>query len=143
MFLNSQIRPCVESYINGLSKKVVVSYQEPEDQDYWTVNLELHGGTEKNAKTLSRIDGSIVSQFHPITLINESSEYYNEHLYPLVNQFERLLREYLYIKAAMCDSKDVKTKIFDLEKKTFGEIGELLFSDRIYIQRVRQMVKHG
>lgn len=84
------------------------------------VEYKMEGDSELIAKTMSKINYKIVNDFKPMSvLINESSEYFNKRLYPLVNELERKLRELLYLVKALYDDKKAKKEIYNLEKKDF------------------------
>ena len=60
----------------------------------------------------------------------DSSAYFNRVLYPLINEFERLLRKILYLRVEITGTDfDV---INELESKDFGEIFSILFVDEGY-----------
>ena len=60
---------------------------------------------------------------------------------PLVNDFERLLREFLYLLVTQKqDDKEFINKVKDLEKKTFGNIYTDLFVDTEYMGRVKDLL---
>ncbi len=141
LFLETQSRKTIEEYIaTHLPQKIDITYLDSGAQNFWAVRFELKGDNKDNAKTLTETNDSFVKRFHPITLINESSEYFNRLLYPLVNKFERLLRKYLYVKAAICNDKTVRKKITGLEAKDFGTISHLLFVDDDFCKEARAKI---
>jgi hypothetical protein len=92
------------------------------------------------AKILSKIHDDMQS-YDPLTLICESSAYYNKYLYPLANEFERKLRKLLYLATSMQDDDNSKNILQNLENMTLGEIFDTLFFDREFIEQVKKRVK--
>lgn len=117
---------------------VHITNVDVEAKNYWAIRYEIKGDNRDNAKVLSEINDAIINKFHPTTLVNESAEYYNKILYPLINNFERLLRKYLYIKTAICDDSKVHGLIKDLENKDFGVLSRILFVDEIFCKTARE-----
>lgn len=77
----------------------------------------------------------------PTILTDESSEYFNKSLYPLVNKFERLLRKFLYLKVSQCDEQKFRSVISDIDQKDFGEIYTILFIDNNFRAAARDKIK--
>ena len=94
-----------------------------------TIEIQNIANQEENAKHLSDIDAEFSGKFRSTLLRNDASAYYNQKLFPLVNEFERQLRRFLYIKNALHTGDKVKKNIENLEIKDFGEIYQLLFVD--------------
>lgn len=128
---------------NSVSKKLNLSFSitEFKETDNWAVRFEINGENENNARFFSKINKYIMS-FSPIVLQNDCSAYFNRSLYPLVNQFERLLRKYLYIKSISYTGQKLEKTISDLEKKDFGEIYELLFVDKDFCKQVKNQTSN-
>lgn len=112
-----------------------------EGTECFIVKYSLNGDKKKNAKILSKIDEEITEKFLPIVLTNDSSKYYNKMLYPYINEFERKLRCFLYLKSAIAGENEYTKVIHDLESKDFGEIYELLFTDRGFTKDVKEKIK--
>ena len=142
LFLDNMMQKSVEEYTNKHEgkKKITVTFLRPETQDYLAVKYETPGENRESAKALSDFNKGFTDHFQPITLINESAEYYNRILYPLVNKFERLLRKLLYVKMAICDNGDMRSRIKDLESKDFGGISNLLFVDDAFCKTAKSQI---
>lgn len=107
------------------------------DTDLWTVRCSAEGKNEDSAKKLSDVHGNVI-QFSPKVLTCESAQYFNNTLYPLVNEFERKLRKLVYLADAI--SGNEKNNIGELEKKDFGEIFDMLFIDEDFINKLKSRV---
>lgn len=107
-----------------------ISLNKTDKTNHWIMRIELIGKNPKeSAMHLSKINEDLV-QYNPIVLENESAAYFNRQLYPLVNSFERYLRQFLYLKTNLSgDLKSTKT-LEGLEKMTFEQIYNLLFVDQ-------------
>lgn len=116
---------------DGASKEpsLQITYKELKNSDSWIVRYEQKGQTEKTAKQLSEIGYRIVDQFSPIVFTDECSVYFNKRIFPLVNRFERLLRQFLYLKVSNCKDKKLIDLISSIEDKDFGAIYSMLFVD--------------
>lgn len=83
----------------------------------------------------------IRQEFSPVIVTDESSEYFNKSLYPLVNKFERLLRKFLYLKVSQCDENRFRNIVTDIDHKDFGEIYTMLFVDNNFRSAARDKIK--
>lgn len=99
------------------------------------------GNSEKEAKSLSSVNETIMEKYKPTVLTNESSAYFNKKLYPLFNEFERKLRKLLYLKSALYKNKDDVKAIDNLEGMDFGELFELLFINTKCMSETKDYVK--
>ena len=117
------------------------TYNDFDGLDCWILKCEIEGQNEVVAKKLSEIGSSIIDNFAPKILTDECSEYFNKSLYPLVNKFERLLRKFLYLKAASCKEDKLIKAISDIEKKDFGDIYTILFVDSNFRTAAREKIK--
>lgn len=128
LFENNKINTGIETLLKIDGK--IPQIKKMEGSNCSIVEYDMEGDSELIAKIMSKINYKIVNNFKPMSvLINESSEYFNKRLYPLVNEFERKLRELLYLVKALYDDKKAKKEIYNLEKKTFGNLYTLLFVD--------------
>ena len=84
----------------------------------------------------------IVENFAPTVLINESLAYFNRKLFPYINEFERKLRKFLYLKSAIYTGEKRIENIRDLESKDLGEIFVLLFTDAEFVKASKTKVIH-
>lgn len=137
LFMDTTHRAAVESYAPA---KVKVSIYDVENSACWTVTYSLSGETEESAKTLSQVNEYVLEHFHPTVLSNESAAYFNQRLYPYVNEFERKLRKLLYLKSAIYSGDKKIDNIRGLEEKDLGAIFELLFTDGDFVKKVKTKV---
>lgn len=150
LFFNKNIRESVEKFDTSTlsiekskDNKLKIVFKDFEGAEYWAVRYEFGKNSETDALCLSQLNEVFVSQFSPVTLINESAEFFNKKLYPLVNKFERLLRKFLFLRAAMCDEVKFEHIIKDIESKDFGEIYNILFVDSKFCKDVREKIKNA
>lgn len=150
LFFSKNIREGIENFnISALSiyksknDTLKIVFKDFEGAEYWAVRYEYGKNSENDALRLSKFNEDFVSQFSPVTLINESAEFFNQKLYPLVNKFERLLRKFLFLRVAMCDETKFEHIIKDIESKDFGEIYNILFVDSRFCKDVRDKIKNA
>lgn len=118
LFENNKINTGIETLLKIDGK--IPQIKKMEGSNCSIVEYDMEGDSELIAKIMSKINYKIVNNFKPMSvLINESSEYFNKRLYPLVNELERKLRELLYLVKALYDDKKAKKEIYNLEKKDF------------------------
>ena len=139
LFVGDRYKTEVEKYVH---KTVKTELYAIENSDCWIATFSLDGENEKSANTLSTVHEYVMSHFSPTILSNGCSAYYNKALYPHFNEFERKLRKLLYLKSALSKNKKDSETIKDLEKKDFGEIFTLLFSDAQFVQDVKKSVNN-
>lgn len=118
-----------------------ISYKDFDGCECWIVRYEKKGNSEKDAKESSEIVMRICQTFSPVIVTDESSEYFNKSLYPLVNKFERLLRKFLYLKVSQCDENRFRNIVTDIDKKDFGDIYTMLFVDSNFRTEARDKIK--
>lgn len=116
------------------SENVEIKIRKIADSKCWLLIFYAKGDNEKSADLLSDINDEILKNFKPTVLANECSAYYNKRLYPLFNEFERKLRELLYLKSALQDDRNITEEICELEKKDLGKIFELVFVDKDFVK---------
>lgn len=150
LFFNKNIRESVEKFNTSTlsiekykNDKLKIVFKDFEGAEYWAVRYEYGKNSESDALCLSELNEDFISQFSPVTLINESAEFFNKKLYPLVNKFERLLRKFLFLRVAMCDEAKFEHIIKDIESKDFGEIYNILFVDSKFCKDVREKIKNA
>ena len=151
LFFDAGKRPQIETFNNDIinhwntTKKddllPNITYIDFDTSDYWIVRYEKSGNYENLAKQFSEINNRICEEFSPTILTDESSEYFNKSLYPLVNKFERYLRKLRYLKVSLCNEEKLKGIIRDIEKKDFGEIYNILFIDNDFRSAAREKIK--
>lgn len=137
LFMDNTHRAAVESYAPA---KVQVNIYDIENSACWTVTYLLSGETEENAKALAQVNEYVLEHFQPTVLSNESAAYFNQRLYPYINEFERKLRKLLYLKSAIYSGDKKIDNIRGLEEKDLGAIFELLFTDGDFIKKVKTKV---
>lgn len=126
---------------NSKNASVQITYKDFDELECWIVKYERNGNNEATAKQSSEISTYICQEFSPTILTDESSEYFNKTLYPLVNKFERLLRKFLYLKVSQCDEQKFRSVISDIDQKDFGEIYTILFIDNNFRAAARDKIK--
>ena len=126
---------------NSKNSPVQITYKDFDELECWIVKYERNGNNETTAKQSSEISTYICQEFSPTILTDESSEYFNKSLYPLVNKFERLLRKFLYLKVSQCDEQKFRSVISDIDQKDFGEIYTILFIDNNFRAAARDKIK--
>ena len=142
LFMGKETRDAVEKY---KPENVDIEIFDINNTDCWCATYSVRGENETGAKTLSKINEHIISNFHPTILANGCSAYYNKKLFPYINEFERKLRKLLYLKSALSKNPKDGETIKDLESKDLGEIFTLLFTDVNFVQVTKKlsMIKHG
>lgn len=118
-----------------------ITYKDFDGFECWIVKYEKSGNSEKDAKQSSDICMRVYQEFSPIIVTDESSEYFNKSLYPLVNKFERLLRKFLYLKVSQCDEDKFRNIVTDIDQKDFGDIYTMLFVDSSFRAAARDKIK--
>lgn len=137
---DENISPAYSSEIN--SQIPCISYKDLDNSECWIVKYEISSNNEQTAKQLSEINEKIYGAFSPTILTNESSEYYNKALYPIVNKFERNLRKLLYLKAAFYNDEKIRKILLNIEEKDFGKIYEALFVDTNFRTAARKQINN-
>lgn len=118
-----------------------ITYKDFDRADFWIVRYEKSGNNESVAKQFSEISRRFCEEFSPTILTDESSEYFNKSLYPLINKFERCLRKLLYLKVALCNEEKLKKAVLLIEEKDFGNIYDILFVDHAFLKQVKDEIK--
>lgn len=136
LFLSDEYRSIVEHYKpNG----VTVEISNIENTPLWVAVFSVNGKNEDSAQKLSDAHNTL-TEYSPLVLSCESSEYYNRMLFPLVNELERKLRKLLYLAVSISDNTEAKKSIQRLEEKDFGEIFDLLFIDMAFVTKLKTRV---
>lgn len=128
--------------VGNTSKNIIpqLSFTDYSDDNMFAVKFSLLGDTKENAKYLSIIHCYIKNNYESFTLANESSQYYCQKLYPLINSFEMSFRKFLYLKSISCTSDKTKNFIKVIEEKTFEQIYEALFIDDNFVKQTLSTV---
>lgn len=129
------------SYDNNENLPFQITYRDFEKLECWTVRYEGSEDDEAAARQISEISSRMCQEFSPTILTDESSEYFNKTLYPLVNKFERLLRKFLYLKVSQCDEEKFRSVITDIDQKDFGDIYTILFVDSNFRADAKDRIK--
>lgn len=137
LFIDDVHRKAVEEYS---PEQIKPKIHDIENTSCWIVTYSIAGDNEESAKKLSQINDFIVENFAPTVLINESSAYFNRKLFPYINEFERKLRKFLYLKSAIYTGEKRIENIRDLESKDLGEIFVLLFTDAEFVKASKTKV---
>ena len=137
LFIGGEERAEIEEY---RPKKVAVEIYEIENSECWIATYSVSGEKEESANLLSKVNKHIISKYHPTVLTNGCAAYYNKMLFPYINEFERKLRKLLYLKSAL-NKNDIATEnIKNLESKDLGEIFTLLFTDDLFVKKVKTAI---
>ena len=105
------------------------------------VQFFASGENEKTARLLSQIHETVTNNYKVVTIESGCSKYFTRRLYPLINEFECLLRKLLYISSAINkDEKSSKT-IVGLETMDFGSIFTMLFVDDKFMKQVKENIR--
>lgn len=149
LFFDKTNRKKIEEYnatitlkANDATDKLKISFKDFDNAEYWAVRYEYGKNSETDASYLSSLNDEFVCKFSPTVLINECAEFFNKKLYPLVNEFERLLRKFLFLKVAIYDAKKFQHIIKDIESKDFGDIYNILFVDSNFCRSARDKIKN-
>ena len=129
-----------ESFAAYKPLKANVGIQDLDGSDCWIATFTIDGNNETNALLLSEIHENIENSFHCITLTNESSAYFNKALFPLINEFERKLRKYLYLVSERSDGGDGKENIKELESMDLGTLFTLIFTDPDFVLLTKKAI---
>lgn len=117
-----------------------VTFKDIDQSTSFILTFETGANNEAIAKKLSEVDQYITGHYSPIVLESGISVYFDQMLFPKINKFERLLRELLYLMATINQDKSASNNIRDLEKKDFGELFKLLFTDENFMNQVRSRI---
>lgn len=110
-------------------------------ENMYLVCLSTKGETFKEVDLLDEINTDIKENYKETYLIScDSSEFYNQKLYKLVNRMERKLREFVYIAIIKVDIEEFQNLHNKLEKIDFGELYKILFTDENFTQGAKQIV---
>lgn len=138
LFSNDSSRDTIEQYEPKRVKKEV---WEIESSSCWIVAFSTDRDNEDSAKVLSKVHQYVLESCKPTAVLTSGcAEYYNKKLYPLFNEFERKLREYLYLKSTLSGQDKYTDLIQNLEDKDFGEIFDMLFTDETFIKNTKTKV---
>lgn len=133
MFVSDKHRDTIDNY-KPVPIKVDISTIE--NTNIWIVAFSLPNMNENNAMKLSDVH-DYVTRLSPFVLSCESSEYYNQRLFPFVNQFERKLRKLLYLATAVSGDEKATNCVNNLESKDFGQIFSDWFIDIDFINKTK------
>jgi len=136
LFSSNEHRDKIEKYRpNG----VTVEIDDTNNAEFWIAKYVVPDNNEEAAKTLSAV-GAFLSDFAPVVLTCESSGYYNQELFPLINELERKLRKLVYLAVFKSVNNDTRELVANLEEKDFGTIFKLLFVDPDFIKGLKSRV---
>lgn len=123
-------------------EKITKEITEIENNECLILSLTVDDESEESAKLLDSFNKEIYDTYKPTILSNESSDYFEKTLYPLVNVFERKLRKLLYMASALHSDSKSKKVISDLETKELIDIFNMLFTDDSFTRSVRILVNN-
>lgn len=136
LFSTEENRETIDNY---KPEGVEVKTLSLENRDLWVATFSIPSENEESAQKLSDVH-TYVETFSPTVITCESSAYFNRTLYPKVNEMERKLRKFLYIATSLSDNETAKSSITKLEEMDFGNIFDLLFIDRRFIENFKSHV---
>lgn len=119
---------------------IKTTWTQMENTDNWIVSYSLPRESFENAKRLSDLNLFVTERYNPTVLVNDSAALYNKRLYPIVNEFERLLRKTLYLKGTLHQGEKAVANLKNLEEQEFGKLFDLLFADDDFIKEVKERV---
>lgn len=104
----------------------------------WILRCTTELKNEQGAEALSKIEATIL-KYNPIIIKTDTSDYYLKKLYPLANEFERKLRKFLYLTNEISPKDKKSDNIKNLEAKDFGELFDVLFTDKGFIENSKRV----
>lgn len=136
LFLDSQNK----EKVSGLKySKIECEIEDFGTKDAFIVRYTSEHDTERDAIELSKLNEDVIA-CKPIVLTNGSSAYFNQRLYPLINEFERKLRKLVYIASTYNDIEEAKDMLNTMESMTFDEIYNRLFIDNKFVTNTTKIV---
>ena len=136
LFLDDKHREEISTYSPD---NISVDVSDVDNTILWIVTFTVQNKNEESALMLSDVH-TFMSQYSPMVLTCESSEYYNKILFPSINELERKLRKLLYLAVSISDDEASKSTIKNLEEKDFGIIFDMLFTDPNFISKLKERV---
>lgn len=115
-------------------------YYQLNGNDSWISLFSHESNSEDSAILLSKLNIKIMENHSPTVLTNESSQYFNKRLFPLLNDFERKLRKLLYLYISINPSLEGTERIKDLEKLDFATIFKHLFTDELFYKHLKKQI---
>lgn len=110
------------------------------ESDSWVSLFALDSNSEDTAILLSKLNIKIMDKYSPTVLTNESSQYFNKRLFPLLNDFERKLRKLLYLYNSLNPSVKGGENIKNIENLDFGTIFKHLFTDDLFYKYLKKQI---
>lgn len=127
------------SVLKVVPSNVTTNVRSIPETTFTIISCFLDGENKDNASVLSQTHFEIIKQ-EPFVLYCGSSAYYNKRLFPHVNECERLLRKLIYIAAFITDGLEATESFKELEKKTLGQIFEILLVDNDFIKLLKKRI---
>lgn len=133
------------------SESVKMNCEELKDSDTFLLTFTVDSNDIKAARLLAPLNDSIVETYKDdcTVLENQAAAYFNKSLFPLINDFERLLRKVLYTAKSTLLNKDkvdskikekIEKNIVDIEAMEFGPLFDILFTDENFNKTVKAVV---
>lgn len=139
-------------YLKDESQKTKLSEYNPDGITHTVFSLDgeigtyvsfiISGENRRSAKRLSEIDKYVTSTFDVITIENGCAAYCNKSLYPLISDFERNLRRFLYSFSSIHPDDKASKNIKGLEAMDFGSLFTMLFIDSAFMEQVKGEIKN-
>lgn len=126
-------------------KNAVIEVEEFEiGNDKVLFRITTKENSFKEANLLDKINTEINQNYEEVQLIScDSSEFYNQKLYKLVNKMERKIREFVYIAIIKVDTEEFENLYGQLEKIDFGELYKMLFTDDNFAKATKQVINQN
>jgi len=133
------------------SESVKMNCEELKDSDIFLLTFSVDSNDIKAARLLAPLNEKIIENYNEdcTVLENQAAAYFNKSLFPLINDFERLLRKVLYTaKSTLLNKEKVDPKIkekiekniVDIESMEFGPLFDILFTDENFNKTVKTAV---
>lgn len=132
-------------------ESVKMNCEELKDSDIFLLTFTVDSNDIKAARLLAPLNDRIVENYKNecTVLENQAAAYFNKSLFPLINDFERLLRKVLYTAKSTLLNKDkvdskikdkIEKNIVDIESMEFGPLFDILFTDENFNKTVKAVV---
>ncbi len=117
---------------------IIIKKAPLKNTDSTIVTFETSSNNMNDAKTIDNVHGLIKEKISFKILVDDRVAHFNKNLFPLINDFERLLRKFLYVGAEVDDKHEI---IKELENKSLEEIFIILFVDIEYSTNFFETIK--
>ena len=126
LYIDDSYKDCIKD----ISVLDSVKLSESKKEESFVFSYETSSNSEEDAKMLSFLNEKLLSVLDTkkcFVLTNEAAAYYNNRLFPLINNFERLLRKALCCVAVKKKDNSAIELSRKIEELDFGSIYGKLF----------------